>query len=168
MWRDKKSRTVLIIPPIFQLFIFAFAATLDVKNVPIGILNRDNGEQGIELVQRFRGSPIFNEIIFLQSMQEIAPLIDNQKAVMVVSLDEQFSRNLDAKKSAAIQLILDGRKSNTAQIVAGYTTIIVDRFNKDYAAKAQISQQHADLFPVFGIIPTSFIIGTMCPACRVF
>ena len=59
VWRDKRSRFVLIVPPLIQLFIFSFAATLDVKNVPIGILNLDNGEKGIELVQRFIGSPIF-------------------------------------------------------------------------------------------------------------
>jgi len=47
VWRDKQSRRVLIVPAITQLFIFAWAATLDVTNVPIGILNRDSGEQAI-------------------------------------------------------------------------------------------------------------------------
>src|SRR5262245_37893565 len=95
VWRDKKSRTVLIVPPLVQLFIFAWAATLDVKNVPIGILNKDNGEQSIELLQRFHGSPIFTKIIYLGSTGEIAPFIDNQKGLMVIHIDEQFSRNLD-------------------------------------------------------------------------
>src|SRR5476651_712815 len=115
--RDPKSRVSIFLPPIIQLLIFTFAATLDVKNVPIGILNRDNGEQAFELVQRFHGSPTFSKIIYLKGVEEIAPFIDNQKGVMVVSIDEQFSRNLDAGKPANLQLILDGRKSNTAQIV---------------------------------------------------
>ena len=88
VWRDKKSRFVLIFPPLMQLFIFAFAATLDVKNVPIGILNRDDGEQSFELVQRFRGSPTFNNIVYLNAVEEVAPFIDNRKGVMVVSIDE--------------------------------------------------------------------------------
>ena len=98
VWRDKKSRMTLIVPPIIQLFIFAWAATLDVKNVPIGILSKDNGEQAFELVQRFHGSPVFTKIIYLKSEKEIADNIDNQKVVMVLHIDEQFSRNLDAKK----------------------------------------------------------------------
>lgn len=122
VWRDKKSRVVLVVPPIMQLLVFSFAATLDVQNVPIGILNRDNGEQGFELVQRFYGTPTFNHIVYLNSVEEIAPFIDNQQGVMVLSLDEQFSRNLDAQNPAHVQLILDGRKSNTAQIVAGYAS----------------------------------------------
>ena len=147
VWRDKKSRIVLIIPPLTQLLIFAFAATLDVKNVPIGILNRDNGEQGIELVQRFRGSPMFTDITYLYSVEEIAPFIDNQKGVMVLSIDEQFSRNLDAKKNAQIQLILDGRKSNTAQILAGYSSEIVSQFSSDVARRIGIETKKAELVP---------------------
>lgn len=153
VWRDKKSRTVLIVPPLLQLFIFAFAATLDVRNVSIGVVNRDSGEQGFELIQRFRGSPIFTQIHHLQSTKEIAPFIDNQKGVMVLSLDEQFSRNIDAKKPADVQLILDGRKSNTAQIVSGYAGIIVDQFNKDLAAKYNIKQQNTQLIPRFWYNP---------------
>lgn len=145
VWRDKKSRFVLIVPPIIQLFIFSFAATLDVKNVPIGILNRDNGRQGFELVQRFHGSPVFNKIVYLKSVEEIAPFIDNMRGAMVVSLDEQFSRNLEAHKPAQVQLILDGRKSNTTQIVAGYASSIIQTFNDDFMARSGFSQQNTAL-----------------------
>lgn len=147
IWRDPKSRSAILAPPVIQLFIFAFAATLDVKNVPIGILNRDHGEQAFELAQRFHGAPTFSHIVYLKGVQEIAPFIDEQRGVMVVSIDEQFSRNLDAKKPAVVQLILDGRKSNTAQIVAGYTSIIIDQFNQDFSAKVGVHQQNTRLFP---------------------
>lgn len=147
VWRDKKSRFVLVVPPIIQLFIFAFAATLDVKNVPIGILNRDNGKPGFELVQRFHGSPVFKKITYLHGVEEIAPFIDNMRGVMVLSLDEQFSRNLEAGQPAEVQLILDGRKSNTTQIVAGYASSIIQTFNNDFTAESEISQQNTRLFP---------------------
>lgn len=145
LWRDKKSRIILIIPPIVQLFIFAFAATLDVKNVPIGILNRDNGKQGLELAQRFHGSPIFSHIIYLHSVDEIDSFIDNMRGAMVVSIDQQFSRKLEAKEPAQVQLILDGRRSNTTQIVAGYATSIIQTFNNDFTTFAQIPQQNTAL-----------------------
>lgn len=143
--RDPKSRMAILVPPVIQLCIFAFAATLDVKNVSIGVLNRDNGEKGFELVQRFRGSPIFKHITHLQAVEEIAPFLDNQRGMMVLSIDEQFSRLLDAGKPAFVQLIFDGRKSNTTQIVAGYAQDILYRFNLDFTALAQIPQQNAEL-----------------------
>ncbi len=143
VWRDKKSRTVLIIPPLMQLLIFSFAATLDVDNVSIGIVNRDSGHEAIELIESFKGSPTFKNIHFLQGMQEIGPFIDNQHGVMVLAIDEQFSRNLLAKKPATVQLILDGRKSNSAQIVAGYATSMLDTFNTNYAKRSGITLQNS-------------------------
>lgn len=135
----------ILVPPVIQLIIFTFAATLDVKNVSIGILNRDKGEKGFELIQRFRGSPTFSHIHHLQSMEEVAPFLDNQRGDLVLSLDEQFSRLLDAGKPAFVQLILDGRKSNTSQIVAGYAQVILDQFNRDFTAQAGIKQQNVEL-----------------------
>jgi ABC-2 type transport system permease protein len=145
VWRDKRSRFVLIVPPLIQLFIFSFAATLDVKNISIGILNLDNGGESIELVQRFQGSPFFSDITFLKGEQEIAPFINNMKGIMVVFIDQQFSRNLGQKKLTDVMLILDGRRSNTAQIVAGYTTSIISQFNEDFAHYAGIRLQNSDL-----------------------
>jgi len=146
--RDRKVRISILLPPIIQLVIFTFAATLDVKDVPIGILNRDAGEQGFLLVERFFGAKIFNNhIIFLKGVEEIAPFIDNQKGIMVVSIDQQFSRNIDAGNPATVQLIFDGRKTNTAQIVAGYTNEIINRFNNDYTATADLVTQNVELVP---------------------
>lgn len=131
IWRDGRSRMVLILPPILQLFLFAYAATLDVKNVTLGILNRDNGAEGVELVQRFIGSPTFNKLVFLESVEAITPFIDNQRGAGVLSIDQQFSRNLEEGNGAEVQLILDGRRSNTTQIMAGYIGSIVNQFNQD-------------------------------------
>lgn len=145
MWQDKKSRVILIVPPLIQLLIFSFAATLDVENISIGILNLDSGEKAVELVQRFYGSPTIKSIKHLNSFFEIAPFIDSQKGIMVVVIDQQFSRKLDAGRTASLELIMDGRKSNASQIVAGYATTIIDQFNKDYAAKANLVLQNSEL-----------------------
>jgi ABC-2 type transport system permease protein len=142
---DQRSRISILLPPLIQLFIFAYAATLDVKNVSIGILNRDPGEQAFEFVQEFHGSPIFTEIAYLKSVEEIGPFMDKQKGLMVVSVDEQFSRNLDAKKLAQVQLIFDGRKSNSTQILFGYASQIIERYGHKIAQKMELPQQNTQL-----------------------
>jgi ABC-2 type transport system permease protein len=147
VWRDKKSRFVLVVPPLMQLLIFAFAATLDVENVSMGILNRDSGKQGFELAERFMGAPVFTRVTQLIAAEQVAPFLDNQLGAMVLSIDEQFSRNLDAGKPATVQLLLDGRKSNSAQIIAGYAARIIAQFNDDFAAQAEIPQQNTQLVP---------------------
>lgn len=147
IWRDKKTRYVLIVPPLVQLLIFSFAATLDVRNVTLGVVNRDNGKQSIELLQRFHGSPTFSHIVYLKSIDQIKSFTDTQQGMGVISIDEQFSRKLEAGKSAEIQVIMDGRKSNATQIVAGYVASIVQQFNLDFAETHQIKIQPTKIFP---------------------
>lgn len=140
VWQDKKSRLVLIVPPIMQLFIFAFAATLDVTDASMAVLNRDSGKLSYELVQRFVGSSFFGRIIYLKSEREIQEAIDTQKVMMVMHIDEQFSRNLLSNMSAEVQLILDGRKSNSVQIVQGYAAAIVQQYNDELAKRRGLPQ----------------------------
>jgi len=142
---DKRSRLVLILPPLMQLFIFAFAATLDVTNISLGILNEDYGKQSYELVQRFKGFPYVKHIKFLDHESQIKEIIDNQKAMMVVHIKENFSRNLLERKKAEVQLILDGRKSNTTQIIAGYAQALILRYNNDLAAKMDLITPRSNL-----------------------
>lgn len=145
--RDPRSRFSIILPPLIQLCIFAYASTLDVKNATIGVLNRDTGEQAFELLQRFHGTPLFHEIHYLKGMEEIGPFLDAQKGLLVVSIDEQFSRNLDAGKESLVQLICDGRRSNTTQILAGYVGQIIANYNTDFMERSRIKQQNAVLIP---------------------
>ena len=60
LWKDPKTRMVILVPPLVQVAIFAYAATYDVTHVPLGIWNDDAGVQSAELVRRFAGSPAFD------------------------------------------------------------------------------------------------------------
>lgn len=133
--QDRKSRFVLIVPPLVQLFIFSYAATLDVSNVSMGILNRDEGSLSYELIERFRGSPTFTNLVYYDNPEQIKDGIDMQRVPCVLQFDESFSRNLLAGKPAEVQAILDGRKSNSTQIILGYIDTIVSTFNSDFKAK---------------------------------
>ncbi len=133
--QDKKSRFILIVPPLIQLFVFSYAATLDVKNVSLGILTHDQGKLSYELIERFQGSPTFKHVVFLDNHEQIVSEIDTQKLFAVVQFNETFSRDLLAGKKSQMQVILDGRKSNTTQVVLGYIEEIVSTFNADLLAK---------------------------------
>lgn len=147
VWQDKRSRLILILPPLIQLFIFAFAATLDVNNISIGILDNDGGKQSFELIQRFKGSSYFKHIYYLENVDEIKKVIDNQKVIIVLHFDELFSRDLLEGKQSKLQIILDGRKSNSAQIVLGYATKIIAQYNRDIVTQMNLPQVKSSLIP---------------------
>ena len=126
--RDPRSRMVLIGPPLIQLMVFGYAATFDLNNVPIAIYNQDHSAASRDLVARFMGSPTFHLVDTLHSNRQIDALIDSRQVQMVIVIDRRFTRNLLTRRPAPVQLIVDGRNSNTALLVSGYANTILSEF----------------------------------------
>uniref|UniRef100_A0A914Y8X0 ABC-2 type transporter transmembrane domain-containing protein n=4 Tax=cellular organisms TaxID=131567 RepID=A0A914Y8X0_9BILA len=114
-----------------DVILFPFAATLEVTNATIAIYDEDNGEHSVELTQRFARASAFTHVLLLKSPQEIRPTIDTQKALLLVRFPADFSRKLDTFQTAPLQLILDGRNSNSAQIAANYLQQIVKNYQQE-------------------------------------
>lgn len=138
LFNDPKSRLVLIAPPLLQLFIFTFASTLDVKNVTLGIFNQDHGKHGYEIVQRLVGSSTFTYLRFIHRQSSIKSMIDQQKSMAVLVIPSDFSKSIEAKRPADLQLILDGRRSNATQIVYGYLSEIIEAYSQQLQTQAQL------------------------------
>jgi ABC-2 type transport system permease protein len=134
IWKDKRSRTVLILPPIVQLFIFSYAATFDVRDAKLGVFNEDSGLASRELVARFTASDAFDPVARLTSTREITPLVESEKALAVLHIGPTFSRDLLSGRSPDIQMVVDGRHSNTALIAIGYVNTIIEEFSLAQAA----------------------------------
>lgn len=136
IWRDKRSRSLLIVPPILQLLLFSYAATFEVNHVPTAIFNEDRSVEGRDLVARFTQSPTFDVAARVTSMTEARDLLDRGKVLMVLRVPATFARDLKSGAGASVQVILDGRQSNTALITQSYVNAIVDEFNQDRARAA--------------------------------
>lgn len=113
--RDRKTRIIIVIPPILQIFLFAFASTLEVKNITIGILNRDAGADSAPLIERFRNSPSFVRLDPVADEGEMRRYIDTQRGIGVICIREDFSRRLRGGEPAELLLALDGRRTNVAR-----------------------------------------------------
>lgn len=136
VWRDRKSRFVLVVPPLLQLAVFSYAATYDVTNITLAVLNQDAGHHGSELVARFEGAPAFSRLLAVATERDLAEAIESRRAMAAIHLPQRFSADLLAGRPASLRIVLDGRRSNTAQIIHGYAAAIVSDFNATWAAAA--------------------------------
>lgn len=138
---DRQSRQLVIIPVVLQLLIFPLAVTLDVKNTTLAIFNEDNGQISQELCARFAAASAFTNIIHLSGADQIKPIMDSQKAIAVVWFAQDFSSKAERGLPASMQLILDGRRSNSSQIAATYVQDIIHAyFIQTHAAQGMASQ----------------------------
>ena len=130
--KDPKSRMVLIVPPMIQLLVFGYAATFDLKDIPYALYNEDRGAASRELVAALDGAPAFHRVATLHAEGEIAPLLDSRDVLMVVHIGPRFSADLLSGRSAPLQLIVDGRNSNTAMIALNYVSAMVEQYNREW------------------------------------
>jgi len=135
IWRDRRSRVVIIVPPLLQLLVFGYAASFDVTHIRTAVLNEDGGVPAREFIARFVGAPTFDIVAHLSHDAQIRDVIDAKEVSLVIHLGQTFSRDLAIGRPAPVQVILDGRQSNTALIILGYVNAIVSEFNIRWLAE---------------------------------
>lgn len=124
VWRDPRVRLILVVPPILQLFVFSFAATLEIRRVDLAVHDRDGGKWSHELLARFASASFVRDVHTVQSPEQLRDLIDRRIAIAGIEIPEDFSRDVEAGREAVAQVIVDGRRSNGGQVALGYMSAI--------------------------------------------
>jgi len=129
---DPRGRATIFLPPVLQCLIFGYAATYDLNNVPYAVLDQDHSAASHELLARLDGSGVFVRVADLARAADIPTVIDQREALLVIQIDQNFERKLRSGKDASLQVISDGRNSNTAGTALGYINVIVASFNETW------------------------------------
>jgi ABC-2 type transport system permease protein len=130
--KDPRSRFIIFLPPLLQCLIFGYAASFDLNTVAYAVLDQDRSAASVALLSRLDGSGVFERQANLARASDIADRIDSGRALLVIQIDQGFERNLLAGRETPLQVIADGRNSNTAGTALGYLSSVVQGFNDDW------------------------------------
>jgi ABC-2 type transport system permease protein len=133
--RDKRMRVTLIVPPIFQLIVFGYAANLDVKHIRTAIRDLDQSVDSRDLIGRFGSSKYFDIVSFPKTPREVKDLINQGQVTVSMEIPTDFSKKLKKGDTATVQIVLDGSESNTALIALGYANQILSDFSTQVLVK---------------------------------
>ncbi|MGA2515421.1 MAG: ABC transporter permease [Thermodesulfobacteriota bacterium] len=133
--RDKRMRVTLIVPPIFQLIVFGYAANLDVKHIRTAIRDLDQSVDSRDLIGRFGSSKYFDMVSFPKTPREVKDLINQGQVTVSIEIPTDFSKKLKKGDTATVQIVLDGSESNTALIALGYANQILSDFSTQMLVK---------------------------------
>jgi ABC-2 type transport system permease protein len=131
IYRDWRSLALVLLMPALLMLLFGYAVTLDVKKVPMAVLDRDKSQESLSFVHRFSASPYFNLRIFVQDEKEIKRLIDGSRVKMGLVIPWDFSKTIKAGEKASVQVLLDGTDSNTANIILSYVQAITRQYTQE-------------------------------------
>ena len=130
--RDPRTRFVLFGPPIIQMLVFGYAATLEVKHVSMAVLDRDNTQDSRALIVQFSASRYFDLRHYATQTDQLRDWIDRGDVLLAIEIDSGFSQRLAGGQSAPVQVIVDSSNSNTALVALGYLSQIGAKFSQSY------------------------------------
>jgi len=130
--RDPHTRWILFVPPLIQMVIFGYAATMEIRHVSVAVLDLDNTQESRELVSHFSASRYFSVAKYAAQRDELRYGIDRGDFLMALEIDSGFAQRLRNGQGGTVQVIVDSSNSNTALVALGYLTQIGAQFTQDY------------------------------------
>jgi ABC-2 type transport system permease protein len=130
--KDPKTRAILFVPALVQSVLFGYAATFDLSDAPYVLLDQSHSAASTELIARLEGSGVFRRVATLVNQEGMARAIETHQAMLAVQIGPRFEHQLNAGLAAPVQLILDGRNSNTAGSAASFVSQVVATYNRDW------------------------------------
>ena len=129
-FRDPRMFVIIFIAPIFQLFLFGYAVTTDVKNLTVAVMDRDKSLPSRDLVRSVLNSGYFTFVGEIETDEEIAEVLVNTRADVVLVFPERFADRLDRGEAAPLQVLMDGAESNSSGVAMGYLQKILVRYGR--------------------------------------
>ena len=114
VFRDHLTLFFMFFPPLLQLIAFGFALDLDVKHIPTLVFDEDRTRESRELVDQFVNSQTFRVVGQVHSISELAAAIRRGEAYVGLQIPPGFARDVQARRTARIQALIDGSSSGVA------------------------------------------------------
>jgi len=154
---DPRLFGVVILAPIIQLFLLGYAATTDVRNVPVVVADADRSAASRDLVERFNASPNFSVIAVVSGFNEVDPYLERGLAWMALAIPPNYGESLGAGRPQTLQVIADGSDANSSNVALGYATNLIAGYIQELIVGRAGSMPGAGSMLGAGSIPASGI-----------
>jgi ABC-2 type transport system permease protein len=112
--RDRTSFVLLLLSPALALVTMAYAFSIDIKDVGIGVLNQDLSPLSRQYLAQLGSTNALRVEAWPQSLDEVERLMMRGRVKAVIIIPHGFAQDLEAGRTAALQVVVDGTDPNTA------------------------------------------------------
>ncbi len=128
--KNPKTRITLFLPPVMQLVVLGYAATMDLKEADFAVLDHSRSAASRELIAKFTGGGVFIRKPDFSSENDLNLRLSNRDVKMALVIPANFERALAGNDQPEIQIIVDGRNSSSAGLMLGYAVNIIELFER--------------------------------------
>jgi ABC-2 type transport system permease protein len=136
--RDTRSLALAFALPALLILLFGYAISLDVRHIPLAVLDHSRTPESRRLVEALAASGYFTTTATLDRESQLDDALGTGRVRLVVVIPPTFARDLAAGRRAPVQLLLDGSDANTATIAQNYADAIVTRYSLEVGGRAVV------------------------------
>ena len=98
--RNRQMLPIIFIMPMVQLLVLSFAATFEIKNTNLYVVDNDHSQLSRELTAKFRGSPFFTITGYSDDYLSAQKALELRKASQILVIPSDFERDLHKEDKA--------------------------------------------------------------------
>jgi ABC-2 type transport system permease protein len=132
--RDARSLIIVVLMPAVLVLLFGYGVNLDLKGMPVYVLDQDGSQQSQDMLKHFQASEYFHVARVVTSYPQLTRALDDGHAKMGIVIPWDFSQRLSDGRPVEVQALVDGSDDNTANVLIGYAQAVV----QGYSAQIQI------------------------------
>ena len=132
--RNPRLFGLVIVAPILQLTLLGYAATTDIRDVPIVVADGDRSSDSRALIARFAASPSFSVLQTVSTAPETGIFLERGAAWLALSIPAGYGHSLQAGRPAVVQVIADGSDANSTTVALGYATGLIGAYAQELGA----------------------------------
>ena len=119
---------IVIVAPIIQLTMLGYAATTDVRDVPVIVADGDRSPASREVIARFDGSRNFTVIGTVTTVSEVDPYLQRGDAWLALAIPQGYGDAVAEARPVSLQIVADGSDSNSTTVALGYATALLGEY----------------------------------------
>jgi ABC-2 type transport system permease protein len=134
--QDPRLFGIVIMAPIVQLTMLGYAASTDVRDVPLVVIDLDRSAESRDLIARFEASENFVVVASATSIEAVGDYLDTGRAWMALTVPAAYGEDVRRGRPAAVQVVADGTDASSTNVALGYAGSLVTGYARELAARA--------------------------------
>lgn len=135
--RDPTILRLLFVMPVVQLLVLANAASFEVKESRIWVVDQDRSAMSEGLVERLRGTGRFVVVGRSLRHDDGDEALLSREANAIVSIPSGFARDITRTRRATVQFAFNAEDGAQAGVASSYATEVLTRYAAELGAQLQ-------------------------------
>ena len=143
--RDPRTLAMIIVIPVMQVFLLGYAATNDVRNVPMAVYDLDRSPESRELVEAYASADYFLVEYYVASVEELEKLVEYSDVRVGLLIPPEYSAKVQSGETAEVAFVIDGSDPSVAKTALSAAQLIGQSYGTELRAEELARSGMGDL-----------------------